>query len=301
MPVQKEIWINDLVENLYADNTFASRSVDHSAFVDGKKVHVPNAGAPPTVKKNRTSVPATVTKRTDVDLEYEIAEYTTDPILVSNAENVELSYSKRKSVIRNAALALHSEAHADLIYSWVPSDKPETVATSGESVVAHIASATGNRKALTKEDILKVKAKFDAADIPQTGRCILVDSVMYNQLLESLSEVQSNAFLATADASRGIIGKLFGFDFYMRSKVAKTTAAGVLKEWTSSATATDSAAALAWQEDSVSRALGQNELFENEGDASYYGDVLSGLVRAGGRYMRNDKKGVCLIYQATVS
>lgn len=301
MPVQKEIWINDLVENLYADNTFASRSVDHSAFVDGKKVHVPNAGAPPTVKKNRTSLPATVTKRTDVDLEYEIAEYTTDPILVSNAENVELSYSKRKSVISNAALALHSEAHADLIYSWVPSDKPETVATSGESVVAHIASATGNRKALTKEDILKVKAKFDAADIPQTGRCILVDSVMYNQLLESLSEVQSNAFLATADASRGIIGKLFGFDFYMRSKVAKTTAAGVLKEWTSSAAATDSAAALAWQEGSVSRALGQNELFENEGDASYYGDVLSGLVRAGGRYMRNDKKGVCLIYQATVS
>ena len=301
MAVQKEIWINDLVENLYADNTFASRSVDHSAFVDGKKVHVPNAGAPPTVKKNRATVPASVAKRTEVNLEYEINEYTTDPILVSNAENVELSYSKRKSVIRNTALALQSEAHADLIYSWVPSDKPETVATSGGSVVAHIATATGNRKALTKADILKVKAKFDAADVPQTGRCILLDSDMYNQLLESLTDAQSNAFLATADASRGIIGKLYGFDFYMRSKVAKTTAAGVLKEWTATAAATDSAAALAWQEDCVSRALGQNVLFENEGDASYYGDVLSGLVRTGGRYMRNDKKGVCLIYQATVS
>lgn len=301
MAVQKEIWINDLVENLYADNTFASRSVDHSAFVDGKKVHVPNAGAPPTVKKNRATVPASVAKRTDVDLEYEINEYTTDPILVSNAENVELSYSKRKSVIRNTALAIQSEAHADLIYLWVPSDKPETVATSGGSVVAHIATATGNRKALTKADILKVKAKFDAADVPQTGRCILLDSDMYNQLLESLTDAQSNAFLATADASRGIIGKLYGFDFYMRSKVAKTTASGVLKEWTAAAAATDSAAALAWQEDCVSRALGQNVLFENEGDASYYGDVLSGLVRTGGRYMRNDKKGVCLIYQATVS
>ena len=301
MPLQKEIWINDLVENLFADNTFASRSVDHSVFVDGKKVHVPNAGAAPTVKKNRSTVPASATKRTDVDLEYEINEYTTDPILVSNAENVELSYSKRKSVIRNTALALQDEAHSDLIYSWIPSSKPETIATSGESVVAHIATATGNRKALTKADILKVKAKFDAADVPQTGRCILVDAVMYNQLLESLTEMQSNAFLTTADASRGIIGKLFGFDFYMRSKVAKTTSAGVLKEWSASAAATDSAAALAWQEDSVSRALGQNVLFENEGSALYYGDVLSGLVRAGGRHMRNDNKGVCLIYQATVS
>lgn len=301
MAVQKEIWINDLVENLYADNSFASRSVNHSAFVDNKKVHVPNAGAAPSVSKNRSSLPATVTKRTDVDLEYEISEYTTDPILVSNAEEVEYSYSKRKSVIRNASLALQESVHADLIYSWIPSSSPSTVATSGSSTAAYIATATGNRKALTKADILAVKSVFDKADVPQTGRCILLDSVMYNQLLGSLTEAQSNAFLASADAACGIVGKLFGFDFYMRSKVAKTTSAGALKEWTSSAAATDSAAGIAWQEDCVSRALGQHKLFENTGDASYYGDVLSGLVRAGGRYIRNDKKGVCLIYQATVS
>lgn len=301
MAVQKEIWINDLVENLYADNSFASRSVNHSAFVDNKKVHVPNAGAAPSVSKNRSSLPATVTKRTDVDLEYEINEYTTDPILVSNAEDVELSYPKRKSVIRNASLALQESAHADLIYSWIPSSSPSTVATSGSSTAAYIATATGNRKALTKADILAVKSVFDKADVPQTGRCILLDSVMYNQLLDSLTEAQSNAFLASADAARGIVGKLFGFDFYMRSKVAKTTSAGALKEWTASAAATDSAAGIAWQEDCVSRALGQHKLFENADDASYYGDVLSGLVRAGGRYIRNDKKGVCLIYQATVS
>lgn len=300
MAVQKEIWINDLVENLFADNTFASRSVDHSAFVNNKNVHVPNAGAAPSVSKNRTEVPAKITKRNDTDLEYEINEYSTDPILVTNAESVELSYSKRKSVIRNTSLALQESAHGDLVYLWVPSS-PETVATSGTSVASHITTATGNRKALSKADILAVKTVFDKADVPQTGRCILVDAVMYNQLLGSLTEAQSNAFLASADASRGIIGRLFGFDFYMRSKVAKTTSAGALKEWTATAAATDSAAALAWQEDCVSRALGQHVLFENEGDASYYGDVLSGIVRAGGRYMRNDKKGVCLIYQATAS
>jgi hypothetical protein len=30
-----------------------------------------------------------------------------------------------------------------------------------------------------------------------------------------------------------------------------------------------------------------------------FGDVLSGEVRAGGSFMRNDKKGVVLFYQGT--
>lgn len=40
-----------------------------------------------------------------------------------------------------------------------------------------------------------------------------------------------------------------------------------------------------------------NDLFENEQDTLYYGDVMSALVRAGGSYARYDKKGVCIIYQ----
>jgi hypothetical protein len=30
-----------------------------------------------------------------------------------------------------------------------------------------------------------------------------------------------------------------------------------------------------------------------------FGDILSGEVRAGGKYMRNDKNGVVLLYQGT--
>ena len=39
--------------------------------------------------------------------------------------------------------------------------------------------------------------------------------------------------------------------------------------------------------------------FENEGDATYYGDIYSFLVRAGGRIMREDKKGVIALVQGT--
>ena len=142
-----------------------------------------------------------------------------------------------------------------------------------------------------------MKNQFDIDDIPQTGRCMLLDAVMYNQLLASLTESESNAFLASANAQRGIVGQLYGFDFYMRSTVFRVAANGA--SMASSASATTSAAGLAWQEDCVSRAMGNHELFENEKDALYYGTVISALVRAGGSYIRNDKKGVAVIYQVT--
>ena len=57
------------------------------------------------------------------------------------------------------------------------------------------------------------------------------------------------------------------------------------------------AAALAWHEQSVCRALGKVKAFEKEGDPTYYGDIYSFLVRAGGRIMRKDLKGVAALVQ----
>ena len=51
MALQVQIWIKSIIENLFADNSFASKSVDHSEFVNEKTVHVPNAGAAPSVVK----------------------------------------------------------------------------------------------------------------------------------------------------------------------------------------------------------------------------------------------------------
>ena len=74
MALNKEVWLNTIVENFFPDNSFASKSVDDSAFVDNKTVHVPNAGTPSGVVINRTTLPATVSRRTDYDLDYDIDE-----------------------------------------------------------------------------------------------------------------------------------------------------------------------------------------------------------------------------------
>jgi hypothetical protein len=298
MALQKEIWINSIVEGLFAENSFAARSVDHSGFVNNITVHVPNAGAAPGVVKGRAAFPAAVSSRTDVDLTYGIEEYTTDPVRISKAEEVELSYNKRESVLGGVKQALADVVYGDLIYRWIPASGT-IVATSGESTAAHIEGATGSRLSLTKGDVLKLATQFDRWNVPQTGRVLLVDAVMYNQLLGNLSETEAAAFLASVNAQTGVIGKLYGFDILMRSTVAKSTAAGVSKLWTATKAATDSAAAIAWHPTTVSRALGQTELFESENDPLYYGYILSALVRTGGQYIRSDKKGVVLLYQGT--
>ncbi len=90
MALNKEIWQSDIVENFYPDNSFASKSVDDSAFVENHKVHIPNAGAPSNVERNRTQKPATTKQRTDNDLEYDMDELTSKQV---NKLSLQLTYS----------------------------------------------------------------------------------------------------------------------------------------------------------------------------------------------------------------
>lgn len=301
MAIQKEIWMAAIVEGLFANNSFLSKAYNADEYVNaGKSVHIPNAGAPSNVEKNRVTKPAQVKTRTDVDLVFPLEEYTTDPVYISHAETVELSYNKRESVLKQDKQKLQDAVSLDFIQKWSPA-AAYTILTTGDAVSAHTPSATGNRKAFTKDDVRAAMVKFNEQDIPQEGRYILVDAVMHAQLLNSLTAQENAAFLASADVQNGVVGHLYSFSIMMRSRVALYTAAKVPKSWSATAAATDVAAALAWHEGSVCRALGEVNAFENEGDPTYYGDIYSFLVRAGGRIIRNDNKGVLAILQDTAA
>lgn len=301
MALNQEVWVKDVVGNLFPDNSFAAQSVDDSEYVSNKTVHIPNAGAPPNVVKNRAFKQggADVTTREDNDLEYSIDEYTCDPVHISDIEKTELTYSKRNSVMAGAKGNLNDSVYESLPFSWVPV-APITRATSGAAVAAHIAGATGDRKAFTVTDVKAIQQIMNSQDIPQDGRNILLDSEMYGQLYDSMSDAQKASMQQTYDAKTGNIGTFLGFTFWMRSRVLKTDSTGAKKEWSAVNAATDCAAGVAWHRGSVSRALGLVKFFDNVNDPTYYGDIVSFLARAGGSPRRYDKKGVVLIYQASV-
>ena len=301
MSLQKEIWISSIIGALFADNSFLSKSVDHSQFVNNKRVHVPNAGGASGVEKNRQTYPASVHQRQDVDLSYDIDTYTTNPIYLRNAENVELSYDKRESVLSQDRAALHEAIATGMLKRWAPSgSSARIINTSGKGAVAHTTAATGKRKKLTKADVLAVMTQFNKDNVPSEDRYLLLDAVMYSQLIEDLTTPESQAFFACADPAKGVLGKLLSFNVMQRSEVLVfngTTA----KEVGENPQGDDNAAALAWHEKSLSRALGEVTMYGNEGDPVYYGDIYSFEVRAGGSPIRNDKKGVAVIVQAATA
>lgn len=301
MAVQKEIWQRTIVEGLFADNSFLARAVDDDMYVnEGKKVHIPNAGAPAGVVLNRTTLPAEVGVRTDVDVEYTLDELTTNPIRIPYADTVELSYNKRNSVIDQDRKELIEKAADAILKRWCP-DGNHRVLTTGLGVPAWTPSATGLRKKITPADVAALQVRMNADNVPIEGRVLLLDAQMYQQLLDGMTSTQSIGFFQAADIKRGVMGMLYGFEVMMRSTVYRFAADGTVKDIDAAGAATDNAGGLAWHRDSLSRALGEVKMFDRMDDPTYYSDIYSFLVRVGGAIRRYDKKGVYAIVTDTAT
>jgi hypothetical protein len=311
MAIQVELWQADIVANLFKANPFMNYAFNGDQYVlAGKVVHIPNAGGKPSVTKNRSSLPASITKRTDSDVTYALAEYTTDPTLIPDADTVELSYDKRQSVITEHAETLFETVGDWMLYDWFTSLNSAgsgqvtggIVRTSGGDVLAHTTSATGNRKKLLKDDIKAAAVLMNKQNIAKDGRYCILDSEMYAQLMDDADLIKRDgSFGGEVNLKEGVVMKLYGFNIMERSSVLTFTNAGTpaVKAPGASGATTDNAGALCWQQNSVERALGEVKFFENPGVAEYYGDIYSALLRAGGRLRR--AAGVVAIVQAAGS
>jgi hypothetical protein len=298
MAVQKEIWVNHIIGNLFKNNEFLNFAFNADQYVlQGKVVHIPQAAAAPSVSKNRESLPATVVKRADTDVTYALDEYTSDPILIPNADLYELSYDKRESVLAESESAIRQNIADWMLRNWAPSVSGSKVRTTGADVTATAPSATGERKKLISADFKSMAKKFNNWDIPMEDRFAMLDGNLYDQLLDSFSETTYRDFSKVVDPTKGIVGELYGFKVLQRSLVLVYDSALAAKDPDDESATTDFAAALFWQKNAVERALGMVDFFEKLKDPTFYGDIYSLLVRMGGRIRRSDSKGVVALIE----
>lgn len=262
MAILVEMWEKEIVGNLYDEGSVLSLAVDHSQFVNGHTVHVPNAGAKGTVQKNRSSFPATVGSRVDVDLTYSLDEYSLDPIRVGDVEELETSYQKRQSVITEGRAALHENVARDTVEKWCKGSKTNVKKGAGDTV---------------KNWLKKAAKQFDEDKVSKKDRYVMLTTAHYYDFLDTLSDNEALAFSRSADVAKGTLGEYFGFTFSDQHILPP---------------AVDM---LAWQKNSVSTALGGVIIYEDEDSPTMYGDVISGAVRAGGAVIRNDGKGVFVV------
>lgn len=299
MAIQREIWVNFIAEQLFKDNQFLLNSNDDGMYVlNGKVVHIPQAGTLVSVERNRAQVPAQVVQRTDVDVTYALDEFTSDPVYIPNADTVELSYDKIASVMGDIMGALRDTVADWLIYHWGPATNINR--TTGANVTAHLSGATGNRKRLELADVKAIQLAMNKHSVPKADRFALLSSDLLNQLTDQLTATTYRDFSQSYDMVKGVVGELYGFKIMERSGVLvyDNTGTPVKKAVGAAGASTDNDCALFWQKQAVTRALGDIVMFENRGDATWYGDIYSALVRMGGRIRRSDEKGVYALVQA---
>jgi hypothetical protein len=299
MGVQTEIWVKYIMDRLFKDNAFLANAYNDDQYVvGGRIVHIPQPGSKPTVVKNRSSYPAVTVQRTDTDITYTLDSYTTDPTQITAAEMAEITYDKIGSVFGDHAGFLAETVADDLLIKWA-TGLANIVRTSGaDSALGLVAGQTGTRKVMLAKDLKNVAKQMNLQNVPKQDRFVLLESNMLDQLTDDLTQTQYRDFSQYFDATNNIVGKLYGFNIMERSNVTISSSADAINPLGSATLSTDNVVSLAWQKNSVARALGERKFFERKDDPLFYGDVYSALLRMGGRRRRSDDAGIFLISAA---
>lgn len=311
MGLEKEIWKKTIEEKLLQDNSFLNHISDVSEdnIVNGKIVHIPQAGEPSKVVKNRTIFPAEVKRRNDGEVLYKIDEYSTDPVYISNAETVELSYDKRRSVLDRDVENLSEDVAEGMLMNMVVSPigdnktlpQKNILETTGVATSVLLEGATGKRKEWTLLDLQKMQNLMRTQKAWQEGQMFALlpaNAILDLFPADSLVTATYMQMVTEEERRNGIIYKVQGFNILIRSSVFTMTESKEFKGFGSVVNNSDSEAAIFWNKNMVEKAYGDIETFDRERDPQYYGDIYSFLVRMGGRAKRKNFEGVAVLKQA---
>jgi hypothetical protein len=288
----KRYFHSEITAKLFPDDGFMVHSKDDSAFVNNNSVELPHSGTIPAVTVDRSSFPGTIAQRTDAATQYLLEELSTDPTHLQESEGLIVAYNKRASIVDLQVKSINAKASDRILYKWGAAGAANIV-TTGSARPTTSPSATGTRLALTKLQIIGANAQMNRDEVPTENRHIIVPSDMYSDLLGIDEFTRADAF-GTSNIPTGMIGTIFGFTVWMRSRTVVMTGTTIKAE----GAAADNQAAICWHPDFVRKAVGAKKVFLEVGKADFYGDVMSTLVRFGGLRSRNDNKGVVTISEA---
>jgi hypothetical protein len=311
MALIKEIWVSDVQEALNRNADFLPYSVDHSAYIAYGTVHVPQSGANPTIVKNPATFPLSIGERIDSDRTYSLNQFALEPQLITNLDELQVSYDKRQSVLGQQISTLTQRIGDEVAISWTATGASNIVYTTGTATSSALApGATGTRKDITLADIASIAKKLDMDNVPRGNRVLLMQWDMFYQLM-SISDViraSYNGFQSQGNVLQtGVVAQLFGFNIMCRPVVSVFANSATSPKAYGAATATtDNLACIAFHSTTVARALGSmTPLYDSgsngNGKPEYLGSIFNMEVMLGSAILRTDMKGVASLVQTWVS
>jgi hypothetical protein len=311
MALIKEIWVQDVQEALNRNADFLPYSVDHSAYIAFGTVHVPQSGSNPTVVKNPATFPLAISERTDADRTYSLNQFALEPTLITNLDELQISYDKRQSVLGQQITTLTQRIGDEVAISWSATGAANIVGTTGSAAATALApGATGTRKAVTLVDIASLASKLDKDNVPRQNRKLLMSTDMFWELFQISDVIRAsyNGFQSQPNVLQsGIVAMLYGFEIMMRPVVSVYANSTTSPKAFGAATATsDNLACIAFHSTTVARALGSmTPLYDSgsngNGKPEYLGSIFNMEVMLGSAILRADMKGVAALVQTWVS
>jgi hypothetical protein len=311
MALIKEIWVSDVQEALNRNADFLPYSVDHSAYIAFGTVHVPQSGSNPTVVKNPATFPLSINERTDTDRTYSLNQFALEPVLITNLDELQISYDKRQSVLGQQISTLTQRIGDEVAISWSATGASNIVSTTGSAVATSLApGATGTRKAVTLADIASLANKLDKDNVPRQNRKLLMSTDMFWELFQISDVIRAsyNGFQNQPNVlANGIVAMLYGFEIMMRPVVSVYANSTTVPKAFGAATATtDNLACIAFHSTTVARALGSmTPLYDSgsngNGKPEYLGSIFNMEIMLGSAILRADMKGVAALVQTWVS
>lgn len=288
MSLNKEIWLSQIKEGFYPDDSFLKKLTNYDAFVDNDKIHIASAGIDPKVLINNTTYPIAVVGREDDDCVFELDKFETENTIVRRPDAIEYSYDKLESVIRQHRSTLRKAVVAKATHAIAPQ-----VDTLYTPIVPTTGAMAGSRHRMTFADILALKERFDDVDAPQEGRYLVLHPKHVSDLL--LEDLK--IFKDITNMKDGEPLKFAGFGCFSCSAMPTyANADGVFTKVEYGGEAAQAFASVAFCADEVFKADGETYMYANFDDPYERATVVGFDKRAIVLPIRN--KGIGAIVSA---
>lgn len=287
--LNKEIWIPQILEGFYADDSFIAEMRDMSAFVQYDIINLAEAGVNPEVLVNNTSYPIPFAQRADVPKQLPLDTYDTENTEIKSIETAELSYDKRESVLFGHRQALRMKFMEKAAQNIAPSTN-----TTYTPILRTTGADNGSgRRKMSYDDLLALESAFDEAEIPSEGRILVIST-------DHMKDLKAEDAKAYKDLLKD--KSYAGFKIYKLAKKRLPRynfSTGAKIAFQAAALSTDATASIAFHKDEVMRAQGTVDLFIREKDPETRSDIMGLQMRGLSVPIRN--KAIAAIYAGAVA
>ncbi len=305
--IQPIKYSSELQKLVFPDNSFYKKSVQETGVADTvtaverpvqKKIREAKEGEPKTL-------PLPVEVAEDGKDTYPVTQIYAEPLVITSQSELLTNYSKRQTKQQQQADEINTKVANKAAYNWLPTVQTNILKTTGDGRVSNVIGITGNRKAVTKDDMVALQNLLMRMN--STGNYIgLVTADFYSDLLKIAEFTDYEKTGNRTALAEGIVGRIVGIDIFVRSTDAYhigavyNNAATAVKKAAVSAE-TDRPGNLFWSPKAVCSAEGKLNTSVNPDRAEYLGGTLiSSWTRFGAAHSREDERGVVALLEDNV-